>query len=68
MNEGKLKAAMAMKGYSIPMLADKIGIGKKAFYQKIRGETQFKLCEIQSIAAALDLTADDINAIFFAEK
>lgn len=68
MNAAELKAAMARKGLSIPKLADCIGIGKKAFYQKMRGETQFKLCEIQGIATALDLSPENIRVIFFDEK
>ena len=68
MNTRELRAVMSRKGYSIPQLADAIGIGKKAFYQKIRGETEFKLCEIKNIAATLELTQADINAIFFEQE
>ena len=41
MNASELSAELARKNISIPKAADMIGIGKKAFYSKMKGETEF---------------------------
>lgn len=68
MNIPELKAAIARKGYTIPTLAEAIGISKKTLYMKINGDTSFTQKEISAIATALNLTNDEIIMIFFAEK
>ena len=68
MNERELRAAIARNGLSVPKLAQRIGINKKALYKKMRGETQFKQREISAISSSLNLSAEDMLAIFFAEE
>lgn len=68
MNEMELRAAIARNGLSAPKLAERIGIGKKAIYQKMRGETQFTQKEISAIAKVLHLSNEDMITIFFGEK
>lgn len=67
MNPARLKVEIERHGMSVPKLASKIGIGKKAMYQKMRGETQFTQREIGAIAKELDLKKDGLLAIFFAD-
>lgn len=67
MNSKELAAELARNGLSIPEAANKIGIGKKAFYSKMSGESQFKLWEIQRLKELLALSMERINEIFFAD-
>lgn len=68
MDVKKLKAEMVLKDLSIPKLAAKMGIGKKALYQKMKGVTQFTLPEIRTICNLLDISGEKILDIFFNEK
>lgn len=65
MNENELRAEIARVGLSIPKIADRIGIGKKAFYCKLSGETQFKQNEIKQLKNLLNLSPDRVSEIFF---
>ena len=65
MNSQELKAEMVRKGYTIPILAEKIGISKKAFYCKLKGKSDFRLDEIKKIIDILELNHDKILFIFF---
>lgn len=62
----ELNAEMGRNRLTIPKLAKKVGIGKKAMYERFRGETQFKQSEILAIKKALHLTDEKVMAIFFA--
>lgn len=68
MNENELKAAIVKRGYTNQQIAEKIGISKTALYRKMKGEVQFRLCEITSIIKELNLKEAEINTIFFADK
>ena len=65
MNYDDLNAEIARCGLSIPKLADKIGIGKKALYSRMRGETSFNQAEIAKISKVLNLDGNKILSIFF---
>lgn len=67
MNGNELRAELARNNLSIPKAADAIGIGKKAFYSKIDGETQFKQDEIKRLKKLLNLSDERVSAIFFAD-
>ncbi len=67
MNSNELNAELARYGLSIPKAADAIGIGKKAFYAKMNGESQFKQSEIQQLKKLLKLSDERVGAIFFAD-
>jgi len=67
MNETALKIEMLKHNYTVPSLANKIGIGKKAFYAKMRGDSQFKQVEIKGIKTALSLTDEQTTEIFFTD-
>ena len=63
----ELQAEIAKKGLSIPRLAEKIGISKKAFYEKLSGKTEFKRNEILSIKETLGISDERLLEIFFAD-
>ena len=67
MNSNELNAELARNGLSMPKAADAIGIGKKAFYAKMNGESQFKQSEIQRLKKLLKLSDERVGAIFFAD-
>lgn len=52
MNSDELRAGLARNKLSIPKAADAIGVGKKAFYAKISGKSQFKQNEIQRVTSS----------------
>lgn len=64
MNSNELRAELARNKLSIPKAADAIGIGKKAFYAKISGKSQFKQNEIQRLKMLLHLTGERVVDIF----
>lgn len=68
MNINELNVELVRKGLTIPKLAERIGIGKKALYQKFKGITQFTLPEIRSICSVLNIQGERILEIFFNEK
>ena len=67
MNSCELKAEIARNGLTIPKLAEAIGIGKKALYEKLSGKTAFTQREISRISKTLNLNERRMCEIFFAE-
>lgn len=65
MKSNELKAEIIRNGFSVKKIADAIGVKESTFYRKLRGDTQFKQCEILALKLTLDLSNDDINDIFF---
>lgn len=67
-NVNKLKGKIVENGMSVTDLADMIHIDKATFYRKLNanGET-FLIKEADAIAKALNLTGEEVNAIFFAQ-
>ena len=66
MNANELRAELARSGLSIPQAAEKIGIGKKAFYCKLEGTSEFKQREIKALKQLLSLSDTRVSDIFFA--
>lgn len=66
MNAKELAAELARNSISIPKAADSIGIGKKAFYSKMKGESEFKQSEISKLKNLLHLSDSRVSEIFFA--
>lgn len=67
MNTNELAAELARNGLTIPAAADRIGIGKKAFYSKMKGLSQFKQAEIRKLKELLGLSDERTMEIFFAD-
>lgn len=68
MNKTELEVEMLRKGFSTPVLANKIGINKKTLYSKMRGETSFNQREILAIKKTLELDNERIFDIFFEDN
>lgn len=67
-NVNKLKAKMVELGINIEGLSAKIGIDKATFYRRLasHGET-FSIKEADLICRELNLSRDEVNAIFFSQ-
>lgn len=66
MNRAELRAEIARKGISNKAIIEALNISEQAFYNKIKGTTEFKESEIRALVDVLGLTAEDINRIFLA--
>lgn len=64
----KLKAALALKGMTAGDLADMIGMSRQSISYKMNNIREFKVKEIIAISEALNLTLEEKEAIFFADK
>jgi hypothetical protein len=65
MKSNELKAEIIRNGFTVKKIATAIGIQESTFYRKLRGDTQFKQCEILALKQILGLSNDDIIDIFF---
>lgn len=64
----KLKAALALKGMTAGDLADMIGMSRQSISYKMNNIREFRVKEIIAISEALNLTLEEKEAIFFADK
>lgn len=65
MNSSKLKGIRVEKGKTQKNMAELIGKSLVTYSKKERGEVEFSNEEMSIVAKALDLTSDQVNAIFF---
>ncbi len=68
MNLKELNAEIGRQQISIPQLAQMVGIGKKAMYERFKGQAQFKQNEILAIKKILHLDNDKVMFIFFNDE
>lgn len=61
------KAKIAERNRSTDEVAAAIGVNPATLYRKINGTSDFTRNEIQLIRHVLNLTTDEVEAIFFAE-
>ena len=61
----RLKVALAKADMTQNELAEKIGMLPASLNYRINGHVDFKLSEIRDIAKTLNLTGEEITAIFF---
>lgn len=61
-----LKSEMVKRKINADILSDKLGINIGTFYRKMNGESEFDRSELQIIRNVLNLSIDDMDAIFFA--
>lgn len=61
----RLKAALVLNGITAGELANKIGMSRQSFSYKLNNQREFRLKEIAAIAAVLNLSLEDKDAIFF---
>jgi transcriptional regulator with XRE-family HTH domain len=65
-NVNKLKGKMVENGLTMEALAKKIGINRSSLYRKMSGGCKTMLLEdANSIATALNLSAEETMSIFF---
>lgn len=65
MNTAILRERMTEKNIGVTEMSEAIGIGRKAFWSKCNGYTDFNRKEIARIIETLNLTNEDVEAIFF---
>ncbi|MCI7200478.1 helix-turn-helix transcriptional regulator [Megasphaera elsdenii] len=68
-NIDKLKGKIREKRYTIKSLAITIGIDPATLYRRFENNgISFTIYEVTKMAEVLELTYDEINAIFFAQN
>lgn len=65
MNTKLLKSVMVLRGDTQETLAKSLGLPQSALSSRIAGAVDFRRAEIEQIAKRYELTAKDIQAIFF---
>lgn len=65
MNAAMLRARMTEHNIGVSEMSEAIGIGRKAFWSKCNGYTDFNRKEIARIIKTLGLSNDEVEAIFF---
>lgn len=65
-NTTLLRRKIDKSGYKLIFLAEKCGLTYQGFMKKVNNETEFKASEIQTLKELLNLTTEEVNAIFFA--
>lgn len=64
----KLKAKLVENGKNVDFLAKNIGVNRATIYRKLDGGgNDFTIGEVDKISRVLNLTAEDINGIFFSQ-
>lgn len=66
-NEAKFRGKVAESKNTIRSVAQKMNIDMSTLYRKMSGESDFTRAEIQTIVHILDLSPQDVQAIFFEE-
>ena len=66
MNTELLKYCMARSRITTAQMAQKLGISRQAFYQKLRGAIPFKHDDMCVIIAVCNLSMTEVRDIFFA--
>ena len=66
-NTEELKRKIEASGLKISFIANKCGMTRATFYNRMNGEKDFTASEILTLRALLDLTRDEVEAIFFAD-
>lgn len=63
----KLQGKMRAKGFSLVKLANKIGLSTTGLFNKVHNQKEFLVSEVQAISAALGLSEQEVQEIFFAK-
>ena len=64
-NTDELKKRIALSGYRIAFIAERLGISYQAFNNKANNVTEFKASEIKTLVHFLQLSEEDVQKIFF---
>lgn len=68
MNLTYLNDRITISRVPITAIAEKLGISRQTFYNKISGKRDFKISEVEKICSILRLTREEKNLIFFASN
>lgn len=63
-----LKKAMEDSGMPTSTIAERCGIDRGTFYNRLNHKGEFKVSEIQAISVVLGLTPEQRDAIFFDQE
>lgn len=66
-NTKLLREKIALSGYKLQYIAERIGITYQGFLKKLNNESEFKASEIKMLQTVLGLSKKDRDAIFFYE-
>lgn len=64
-NNAKLVGKIAEKGFTKSSIADEIGISRSGMWKKFQGQYSWTLEDIYGLSKVLELTSDEILAIWF---
>ena len=67
-NHNELKALIALSGYKLSFLANKIGVTRYSLTNKLNGITDFKSEEIKKLAEILNIKNEEIYIYFFSDN
>lgn len=68
-NVNKLRGKIVECGMNVEVLASSVGMTKDTLYRRLNGGgIDFTIGEAQKIAVVLNLTASELNDIFFARS
>ena len=66
-NVNKLKAKIVENGINVETLANRIEMDRATLYRRLSNSDDFTIGEADVISRELGLTAEEVNAIFFAQ-
>lgn len=64
----KLKELISESGMTMVAIAAKSGINRVTLYNKLSGQGEFTVSEVEGLSDVLRLSANQRNSIFFAKK
>lgn len=67
-NTNMLREKISGSGYKIRFIAEKCGITYQAFLNRMNGSIEFRMDEVRELQSLLNLTPEEVHAIFFAEN
>lgn len=67
-NKNLFRAKAIERGLTLARIASDIGIKESTLWRKMTGISDFSRKEICNIIRVLDLTSEDVDNIFFADK
>ena len=67
-DRNKFRGKVVSEGLTIADVAGRLNINPTTLHRKISGESEFTRKEIQQLRAILNMSAEEIDAIFFADE
>ena len=67
-DRNKFHGRVIAEGYNLVTISEKLGISPVTMTRKMSRGGDFTRAELQQLKKLLNLTDDDLNEIFFAEK